>query len=267
MNNDDINKSTEEQRVKQLWSSVPYHDVERIVAPAAADLINFVGVSSGDQVLDVACGSGNTAITASRREATVTGIDLNEDMLGWAKENAALIDVDVTFRKEDVTNLSVPDDTYDVTVSTFGHHLTSDPVTATHELVRVTRPNGRVGFTAYALDGLIGGLYKTLATYHPEGDMVVEPLHWGDKAFIQENFKDRFASMDFKEGSVKVHGLSPTHIMDHILDISGVVRTLLEQANDQDALFDEWVEVTSDYFEDNSCSIDYLMVRGSPTVD
>lgn len=136
---------TEEQRV-QLWSRVPYHEYGRVTAPAAADIVDFVDVSQNERVLDVACGTGNTAITAARRGADATGIDLNPDMLEWAEENAGLVDADIAFKKGDALDLPVEDDAYDVVLSTFGHQLTSDPVAATRELARVNtvRRSGRI---------------------------------------------------------------------------------------------------------------------------
>ena len=128
---DDQAQPTEEQRVKQLWSGTPYHEYGRAVAPAAGDIVDFVGVSESDQVLDVACGTGNTAITAARRGADATGIDLSEEMLEWAEENAGLIDADIDFRRGDACDLPVEDDAFDITLSTFGHHLSSDPIGAT----------------------------------------------------------------------------------------------------------------------------------------
>lgn len=253
---------TEEQRVKQFWSRVPYHDFAREVAPAAADLVEFVDVGEDEAVLDVGCGTGNTSITAARRGADVTGVDLNPDMLEWAEENAAVIDADIDFRKGDATDLSIPDHAYDVTLSTFGHHLASDPVAATEELVRVTRPGGRVGFAAYALDGAVGDAYRALAQHHPEGDMVVKPFYWGDEDFVRDQFGPFFAALEFDRGTVEMHGLSPQHLVDYCLDISGALRTAFEQTTDQEAVYEQFVDIASDYFEDNTYTIEYVLVRG-----
>lgn len=253
---------TEEQRVDALWSRVPYHQYARVVAPAAAHLVDAADVTADDRVLDVACGTGNAAITAARRGADVTGIDLNEEMLEGAAENADLIDADVAFERGDATDLPV-DGGYDVVLSSFGHHLTSDPVTATEELVRAAAPGGTVAYAAYALDGVVGDAYRALADYHPEGDDVVKPFYWGDEAFVEDRFADLFEELAFDRGEVHMYGLSPTDIVDHTLEISGAIRAVFEQATDQDALYEEWVDVASDYFADNVYTIEYLLVRGS----
>ncbi|MBB6644917.1 class I SAM-dependent methyltransferase [Halobellus ruber] len=253
---------TEAQRVEALWSRVPYHQYARVVAPAAAHLVDAADVTADDSVLDVACGTGNVAITAARRGADVTGIDLNGDMLEWAQENADLIDAEIAFERGDATDLPVGGG-YDVVLSSFGHHLTSDPVTATEELVRAADPGGTVAYTAYALDGVVGDAYDALADYHPRGDDVVKPFYWGDAEFVENRFADLFEDLEFDRGEVHMHGLSPTHMVEHTLDISGAIRTPFEQATDQDALYDEWVDVASDYFADNVYTIEYLLVRGT----
>lgn len=254
---------TEEQRVEALWSRMPYHTFAREVAPAAADLVEAAGVGEDDRVLDVACGTGNAAITAARRGAEVTGIDLNEDMLEWAEENAELIEADVEFRRGDATDLPVDDDSYDVVLSSFGHHLTSDPVTATEELVRVAAPDGTVAFTAYALDGVVGEAYRALADYHPEGEDVVKPFYWGEESFVRDRFADLFDELAFDRGAVEMHGLSGTDMVEYILEISGAIRTPYEQATDRDALFEEWAEIAEENLRDNRYPIDYLVVSGT----
>lgn len=254
---------TEEQRVEMLWSNVPYDQYARVVAPAAADLVNTAGISPGDDVLDVACGTGNVSITAARRGADVTGIDLNEDMLSWAAENAESIEQEIDFRTGDATDLPVDDDSYDAVLSSFGQHLASDPVTATEELVRVARPDGRVAFTAYALDGVVGDAYRALAEYHPEGGDVVKPFYWGDRAFVEERFGDLFEDLEFDRGEVHMYGTSPTDMVEHTLEISGAIRAVFEQIDDRDALFEEWVDVAADYFEDNVYTIEYLIASGT----
>lgn len=260
---DEIERMTEKQRVEALWSRVPYHRFAREVAPAAADLIETAGVDAGDEVLDIACGTGNVALTAARKGADATGIDLNEDMLSWAAETADLIDDDVEFRRGDATDLPVEGDSFDVVLSAFGHHLTSDPVTATEELVRVARPGGTVAFAAYALDGVVGRAYEALAAYHPEGEEVVKPFYWGDESFVRERFADLFADLEFDRGTVEMHGLSGRDMVEYTLEISGALRTPYEQVTDQEALFEEWVAIAEENLEHNRYPIEYLVVSGT----
>jgi SAM-dependent methyltransferase len=252
---------TEEQRVEMLWSQ--YQQYARVVAPAAADLVATAGVEEGNSVLDVACGTGNVALTAARRGADVTGIDLNEQMLSWAAENAELVDGEVSFRRGDATDLPVADDSYEVALSAFGHQLTSDPVTATEELVRVAEPGGTVAFVAYALDGVVGRAYRALTEYHPEGEDVLKPFYWGDEAFVRDRFGSLFTDLEFDAGTVEMHGLSGRDLVEHTLEISSALRAVYQQAGSPEALFEEWVDIAEENIEQNRYPIEYLLVSGT----
>ncbi|MFB6126092.1 MAG: class I SAM-dependent methyltransferase [Halolamina sp.] len=254
---------SEEERVEALWSRVPYHAFAREIAPAAADLVETAGIDGDDDVLDVACGTGNVAITAAKRGADVTGIDLNDDMLSWGEDNADLIDDDVEFRRGNATDLPVGDDQYDVVLPAFGHHLTSDPVTATEELVRVTKLGGTVAFASYALDGVVGAAYRALTEHHPEGERVVKPFYWGDEEFVRDRFVDLFTELEFDRGSVKMHGLSGTDMVEYTLEISGAIRTAYEQTSRQEQLYEDWVRIAKNNLEGNLYPVDYLLVSAT----
>jgi ubiquinone/menaquinone biosynthesis C-methylase UbiE len=259
----DQTQGMEEQRVNRLWSNDSYQEYARVVAPAAADLVDFVGVSDGDRVLDVACGTGNTAITAARRGANATGVDLSEAMLERARENAALIDADVDFRTGNALDLPVDDDSFDVVLSTFGHHLASDPVTATEELMRVARPGGRVGFAAYGRESGPAKTFEILSEYHPElsYEQAVTPYRFGDSDFVAEQFGDQVESLSFETGTVRMKALSPRHFWEYNLSILDSVRVPFTQVEEQDELMEEWVELAAEGWERNAGVIDYLLVR------
>ena len=254
---------TEKERAEALWSNVPYHTYAREVAPAAADLVDAAGVEAGDEVLDVACGTGNATLTAARRGGEVTGLDLNDEMLSWAADNAELIEGNVEFRRGDATDLPVEDDSYDVVLSMFGHHLTSDPVTATEELVRVAEPDATVAFGAYALDGVVGDAYRALGEYHPRGEDVLKPFYWGDETFVRDRFADLFEDLRFERGAVDMHGLSGRDMLEYTLEVASAVRAVYGQVDEQDALFEEWVEVAEENFEDNRYPIEYVLTVGT----
>lgn len=261
---DDRAEPREAQRVEQFWSGTPYHEYGRVVAPAAAEVVDFVGVSDDDTVLDVACGTGNTAITAARRGASVTGIDLSEQMLEWAAETAGLIDADIDFRQGDARNLPVEDDAYDVTLSTFGHQLSSDPVGATRELARVTKSGGRVGFAAYRRGGSTQKCFEILSKYHPEmtHEEAITPYKLGGREFVVERVGDQFESLSFETKELRMPAVSPRHFWDFLLTSLDSVRVPYEQATNKDELMDEWVELAEDNWERNAGVLEYLLVKG-----
>jgi ubiquinone/menaquinone biosynthesis C-methylase UbiE len=83
-------------------------------------LCEAVDVHSGQKVLDIATGSGNTAISAARRYRDVTGIDYVPELFGQAKERAGAERLEITFEVDDAENLPYPDAAFDVVLSTVG---------------------------------------------------------------------------------------------------------------------------------------------------
>jgi len=162
-------------------------------------------------------------------------------------------------------DLPIEEGTYDVVLSTFGHHLASDPVIAMGELAGVTRPGGRVGFAAYALDSVFAEMFRPLGKYHPEltpGE-AVNSHYWGDREFVAERFGDLFESLAFENCQLRMQALSPTHFIEYALDVVGPVRAAYEEIDDRESLFEEWVELTNEYFLRNAVVVDYLLVRGN----
>src|SRR5262245_50562601 len=108
--------------------------LEMITTPPAAKLIQFAGVQIKSSVLDVGCGTGVAAITAARRGAKVTGLDLTPALLERAKYNAKLAGVEVDFHEGDAENLPFPDASFDIVVSQFGHMFAPRPMVAIQEM-------------------------------------------------------------------------------------------------------------------------------------
>jgi ubiquinone/menaquinone biosynthesis C-methylase UbiE len=103
-------------------------------------LCEAVDVHSGQKVLDIATGSGNTAISAARRYCDVTGIDYVPELFGQAKERAGAERLEITFEVDDAENLPYPDAAFDVVLSTVGVMFTPDQEKAAGELLRVCKP-------------------------------------------------------------------------------------------------------------------------------
>ena len=100
---------------------------------------------AGDRVLDVATGSGNTALSAARRFCKVTGIDYVPELVEQAESRAEAERLEVRFEMGDAEDLPYADASFDVVLSTLGVMFTPDQEKAAGELVRVCRPGGKIG--------------------------------------------------------------------------------------------------------------------------
>ena len=126
---------------------------ERCFVPAifgkwAPRLTEAAGVSAGDRVLDVGCGTGVLARAAADRVAVenqVTGVDINEGMLAVARRIRPRID----WRQGDATKLPLPDETYDVVMIQFSLMYFPDRLSALSEMIRVLKPGGRLAIAVW----------------------------------------------------------------------------------------------------------------------
>lgn len=176
---------------RALWTAGSYATVGDIFAGVGESLVDSVGVS-GAEVLDVACGTGNTALAAVRAGASrVVGVDLTPALLEEAAARAASAGLAdrVEWHEADMASLPVPDASFDRVLSTFGAMFADDQEQVASELLRACRPGGVVAVTAWALDGLFDQLTSVLlAALLEPGFPVPGPRDWADPTYLPEIF-------------------------------------------------------------------------------
>jgi SAM-dependent methyltransferase len=131
-------------------------------------LAREVGISAGSRVLDVASGSGETALyLALKYQAAVTGADLSEKMVAHAKERAGQLKLAhrVDFRKAHVQQLPFPDDSFDASIAECSLCLFGDKVGAVASMARVVRPGGKVAISDVTLKGELPDELRTPLLY------------------------------------------------------------------------------------------------------
>jgi ubiquinone/menaquinone biosynthesis C-methylase UbiE len=129
---------------REAWAS--FVPVEVITTIPAAKLVTFAQVAAGQRVLDVACGTGVVAVTAARRGASVSGLDLSPVLIERARYNADLAGVRVDFTDGDAEALPYPNASFDVVLSQFGHMFAPRPQVVLSEMLRVLKVGGRLAF-------------------------------------------------------------------------------------------------------------------------
>ena len=104
------------EKAKATWALGSYNDIATFLSPMSAHLVRAASVSRDEHVLDVACGTGITAITACRAGGKVIGIDLTPELLERAKEDAALAGVTegIEWKQGDAEDLPFPDNSFDI---------------------------------------------------------------------------------------------------------------------------------------------------------
>lgn len=178
---------------KALWEKGDFTRLAANMRESGEELIESLNVGPGMEVLDLGCGDGTTALPMARRGAKVTGIDIAANLVAAGKARAAAENLsNLTFQEGDASNLEgVADDSFDLTVSIFGAMFAPRPFDVAKEMVRVTRPGGRIvmGNWIPGDPTLVAQVLKISAGYTPpppEG--FVSPVTWG----VEDNVRERF---------------------------------------------------------------------------
>src|SRR5688572_23890342 len=179
---------------KALWEKGDFTRIADTMRESGEDLVATRGVQPGMKVLDLGCGDGTTAIPSARRGAEVLGVDIASNLVaaGNARAKAAGLD-NLRFEQGDASNLNrIDDDKFDLVVSIFGAMFAPRPFDVAEEMVRVTKPGGRIvmGNWIPGDQTLVAQILKISAAYTPpppEG--FVSPMTWGDEGKVRERFE------------------------------------------------------------------------------
>ena len=148
----------------------------------------------GAHVLDVACGTGNLAVLAARRGCVVSGLDIATNLIDQARTRAAAEGLVADFKEGDAEALPFADCQFDLVVSMFGVMFTPRPNVATAELLRVTRPGGRVALANWTPEGFIGKMFNVFKAHLPPPPAgVPSPMSWGSETTVRLRLRHGFA--------------------------------------------------------------------------
>ena len=179
---------------KALWEKGDFTRIADTMRESGQALVQKLGITKGLKVLDLGCGDGTTALAEAKLGAEVLGIDIARNLVEAGNRRAAEQGLtNVKFQEGDASNLEqVPDKAFDLVVSTFGAMFAPKPFEVVKEMVRVTRPGGRIVMGNWIPNDptLVAQILKISSNYTPpppEG--FVSPMTWG----VESNVIERFA--------------------------------------------------------------------------
>ena len=180
---------------KALWEKGDFTRIAETMRESGEALVQRLGITKGLRVLDLGSGDGTTALPAAKLGADVLGVDIARNLVEAGNKRAAKHGLtNCTFREGDAANLQeLPDRAFDLVVSIFGAMFAPRPFEVAKQMVRVTRPGGRIVMGNWIPNDptLVAQILRISSGYTPpppEG--FVSPMTWG----VESNVIERFAA-------------------------------------------------------------------------
>jgi len=186
---------TIKQKMKASWIAGDFGVIGRYAEQAEEEFVQRLGIKPGMRVLDVACGTGNTALPAARAGAHVTGVDIAPNLLEQAKKRAGDAGLNIDFREGDAEGLDFSDASFDLIISVFGAMFAPRPERVAAELLRVCRPGGTIAMANWIPTGLVGKMFAVNARHAPPPPGIPAPTMWGDENTVRERFNHGAANV------------------------------------------------------------------------
>jgi SAM-dependent methyltransferase len=187
---------------KLLWEKGDFTRIAETMRESGATLVAKLGINEGLNVLDLGCGDGTTAIPGAKLGANVLGVDIASNLVAAGNTRAKAEGLNCSFQEGDASDLNgLKNNSFDLAVSVFGAMFAPKPFDVAKEMVRVTKPGGRIimGNWIPGDPTLVAQILKISAVYTPpppEG--FISPMLWG----IEQNVTERFVAAGIAEENI-----------------------------------------------------------------
>lgn len=180
---------------KDLWEKGDFTKIAQCMRTAGSDFVDQLGVRPGMKVLDLGSGDGTTAVPAARLGADVLGVDIASNLVAAGNERARAEGLtNLRFEEGDAGSLeNLSDESFDLVVTVFGAMFAPRPYDVAKEMVRVTRPGGRIvmGNWIPGDPTLVAQILKISSAYSPPPpDGFVSPMTWGLEEEVANRFRE-----------------------------------------------------------------------------
>ena len=196
-------------RARSVWTSADFLPIARSFVAGAEEFVDRLELRPGESVLDVACGTGNLAIPAARTGACVTGIDIAPNLIAQARMEARMAGCVVAFEVGDAEALPVADAQFETTITMFGAMFAYRPDRAATELLRVTRPGGRLAMANWTPRGFSGQLLRAHTEVLPPPSGIPSPLEWGMEEVVRSRLRGGFTSLTCTRQTIELRFTYP----------------------------------------------------------
>ena len=252
---------------RTMWAMGNYASVASdVVGDLGPVLVEASGITSGEKVLDVAAGSGNASIPAAEAGAEVVASDLTPELLE-AGRTLAGDRLSITWEAGDAEALPYEDSSFDAVISCLGAMFAPHHQDAADELVRVCRPDGRIGLLSWTPEGFIGQMFATMKPYAPPPPPGAQPPPlWGSEDHVRELLGDRVRDITATRRTLVVDNFkTPAEFREYFKNVYGpTIAVYRFNADDPDkgAALDRDLDALAQRFgaNDGPMEWEYLLV-------
>jgi len=236
---------------KALWEKGDFTRLAITMRKSGEELISKLGVRSGMQVLDLGCGDGTTAIPSALLGAQVKGVDIARNLVAAGNKRAQQSGLtNCMFQEGDASDLNeLKDNSFDMTVSIFGAMFSHKPHEVAKEMVRVTKPGGKIimGNWIPGDPTFVAQILKISSAYTPPPPAgFISPMTWGVEEHVLERFTNAGIAKEnisFTRETYTFHApYSPTDFVAEFKNFYGPTMNAFEAAEkngQSDALKEE----------------------------
>ncbi len=262
---------------RAMWAMGDYDRFARAtVWELGPVLVDACGIRPGHRVLDVAAGTGNVAIRAAMKGASVVACDLTPENFAPGRRGAAAAGVDLEWIEGDAEQLPFDDNTFDAVTSCFGAMFAPDHRAVADELVRVCRPGGTIGLISFTPEGTGGEFFALLAPYAPAPPPGADPpVQWGSEEYVRARFGSRVSPLTLSRQTYIERAPSPEDYCRLFMEAFGplvAIRASLEDAAERRAELDRrFLEAVIRWNQGRATgpveiAYEYLLVIGNKTL-
>lgn len=185
-------------RQKATWEDGDYASFCKFMEAGAIEILDGWDIGRDKTLLDIGCGSGQTAIPAAKNGARVTGIDIAENLIEHARQRAREAGLDVRFDVGDAEDLPYDEDSFDVAISLIGAMFAPRPERVVAEFARVLKPGGKLHMANWTAASMPGQMFKCVARFVPPPPGLTPPVLWGDEATVKQRLADDFTDIKLR---------------------------------------------------------------------
>jgi len=182
-------------KMKAVWEDGDYATFATFMEAGAIEVLDSWNIAPQSRLLDIACGSGQTAIPAAKNGAIVTGVDIAENLIEHARARSHKAQLTARFDIGDAENLPYAEDDFDIAITMFGAMFAPRPEKVVNELARVIRPGGQLIMANWTPQSMPAQMFKAAAEINPPVAGIAPPVLWGNEATVTERLEQHFTDI------------------------------------------------------------------------